>query len=157
MELVRGDLDDDQHHQQRKKDRRTDKVTPAQRHGDGIAAGFPQRRRGDLDDPEYERDLGNLARIVLTAFHVGSWNLPRVPAPCLRFDVRDRCYTEYSMLTLIGFSCGFSGRRAIELTPARSDRLQASLPAGLLTGALAGPPYLTDDPNPTVYQRFDRS
>ena len=35
------------------------------RHGDGVAAGFPQCRGEKLDDPEAERNLGDFAGVML--------------------------------------------------------------------------------------------
>jgi hypothetical protein len=39
------------------KNRRAGQITPVQRHGHGIAAGFAKRRGCDLDDPKAERDF----------------------------------------------------------------------------------------------------
>jgi hypothetical protein len=61
LKFLRGDLQVHQGDQQRDKQRRAGKVTPIQRHGHRVAAGFAKRRGGDLDDPENERDFGNLA------------------------------------------------------------------------------------------------
>ena len=71
MEPAGRDLKADQHHQRHHKQHGAGEIAPLQRHGDSIAAGLAQRGGGDLDDPEYERDLGNLAEdsSSLFAFH----------------------------------------------------------------------------------------
>jgi hypothetical protein len=58
-------LCDDQHDEQADEESGALKITPAERHGDGVAAGLAQRRRGDLDDPEDEGDFGDLAQRFL--------------------------------------------------------------------------------------------
>ena len=65
MKLLRGDLDARQHDQHRKKDGRTRQIAKVHRHGRGVAAGFPEGRGEDLDEPEAERDLGDFAGVVL--------------------------------------------------------------------------------------------
>jgi hypothetical protein len=62
MEFSRDDLRDHQRNQQGEKDECADQIAPIERHGDGIAAGLAERRRRDLDHPERERDLRNLAQ-----------------------------------------------------------------------------------------------
>jgi len=54
---LRGDQRDEQAEEQR----RSGQITPIERHRHGIAAGFAERRRGDLDDPEPEGDGRYLA------------------------------------------------------------------------------------------------
>ena len=48
----------------RRKDRGADQVAEIHRHGHGVAAGLAERRREDLDDPEYQRDFRNLGWVL---------------------------------------------------------------------------------------------
>ena len=61
MEAPRGHLAADEGEQYRQEDRRAEQIAQVQRHAQRVAAGLAQRRGEDLDDPEAERDGGNLA------------------------------------------------------------------------------------------------
>jgi len=61
MESPRRDLRRDERDQRDEKQQASRQVTPVKRHGDGVAAGLTQRGGGDLDDPEDQGDLRNLA------------------------------------------------------------------------------------------------
>jgi hypothetical protein len=79
MECLGGNLRDDRDHKNADEDKAADRVPEIQRHGSGIAAGFAERRREDLDGPEYQRDFRNLASFVA---------LIHADVPCLGIGVR---------------------------------------------------------------------
>src|SRR5204863_6300079 len=60
-ELRGANLRGDQRDEQAEEQRRSGQIAPIERHRHGIAAGFAERRRGDLDDPEPEGDGRYLA------------------------------------------------------------------------------------------------
>jgi hypothetical protein len=64
MEFLCKDLRDDQHDKQAEEQGGAGEIAPVERHGDGVAAGLAQRRRGDLDDPEAKGNFGDLAQSV---------------------------------------------------------------------------------------------
>ena len=85
IEFRRLDLRKNQHNQRRHKDAGADQVTPARgstggltqpAHADGIASGFAERCRQDLDDPESQRDGRNLGQccIQFRTIHVQAFN-----------------------------------------------------------------------------------
>jgi hypothetical protein len=61
MEAPRTHLRGDGGGENRCKDRRPDQIAEIHRHRHGVAAGLAESRRKDLDDPETQRDLWNLA------------------------------------------------------------------------------------------------
>ena len=70
MKSCRHDLPDNEHDQQREEYRRADEIAPVQCHRNRVAAGLAERRRGDLDYPEGERDFGNfIGRAFYDACH----------------------------------------------------------------------------------------
>ena len=60
MKFFRRNLQADEQHQGCEEQSSPGQIAPVERHGDGIAAGLAQRRCRDFDDPESERDFGNL-------------------------------------------------------------------------------------------------
>jgi hypothetical protein len=75
-ELFGNDLQRDQHDQRRQEYCRTRQIAPVQGHGDRVAAGFAERCRRYLDDPEAERDRGDLCgcfvQIICIARHAAA-------------------------------------------------------------------------------------
>ena len=57
-----------------------ERIAQPHRHRYRIAAGFPEGRRKDLDQPEDERDFGDLALPQKLIHFKNSW-LPRAPRP----------------------------------------------------------------------------
>src|SRR6185437_2493508 len=74
MKALREDLRGHQYDQRPKKNCLSDEVAPVQRHRDGVAACFTERRGSNLDDPEDESDFGDFCQGV--AWHLGlvSWH-----------------------------------------------------------------------------------
>jgi hypothetical protein len=60
VKFLRPDLGDDAGHEDDQEDQRRDQVSQVHRHGDSVAAGLAQGSREDLDDPESQRDRGDL-------------------------------------------------------------------------------------------------
>ena len=69
MKALREDLRGHQYDQRPKKNCRSDEIAPVQRHRDGVAACFTERRGSNLDDPEDESDFGDFCQGV--AWHLG--------------------------------------------------------------------------------------
>jgi len=74
MKFFRPDLHQDRDDKNDPEDSRSDKVAGAlrlsgsfakPRHGYGVAAGFAERCREDLNDPEHERNLRNFTNNVV--------------------------------------------------------------------------------------------
>jgi hypothetical protein len=61
VEFLGSDLSGDQRNKDCRKDRGADEISEIQRHRDGVAAGLAERGRGDLNDPEAERDFRDFA------------------------------------------------------------------------------------------------
>jgi hypothetical protein len=61
VEFLGSDLSGDQRNKDCRKDHGADEIAEIQRHRDGVAAGLAERGRGDLDDPEAERDFRDFA------------------------------------------------------------------------------------------------
>ena len=156
MEPFRRDLQDDEDEQQRKKQRRADEIAPIQRHRDGVAAGLAECRRGDFYDPEDKRDLGNFGRVAIYRIrHLvqNSCASIRNLAPS-RYDVKAACgrAPEYRTNAVIIQPCGEV--EGVTFCSSGSS-LCAAFWLATIIRALAGPPYLTDDPEPTNYQHFE--
>ena len=71
MKPCRADLEGRDGSQDQREHRRAGEVTPPERHGEGVTSGLAQRRREDFQDPESERDLGDLGRVGGGADHQG--------------------------------------------------------------------------------------
>ena len=74
MKLLRGDLRQDRNDKSDRENSGANQIAQMHRHRNRVPAGLPQRGRGNLDDPEDQRDLRNLAQALL---------LPPRPLRCL--------------------------------------------------------------------------
>ncbi len=86
VEFFRHDLGDYQRNQQAEEQRGPGQIAPVERHRHRVAAGFAEGRCGDLDDPEGERDFGDLAQRCLpvglvhgVVLHMGSLCMDVLP------------------------------------------------------------------------------
>jgi hypothetical protein len=61
VEVFREYLRDDQNDEQAEEKSGAGEIAPVECHRDGVAAGFTECCRGDLDNPEDKRDFGDLA------------------------------------------------------------------------------------------------
>ena len=68
MERPRSNLSGDGYGENADKHRAAESISPVQRHGDGVAAGFSQGGRRNLDHPKSQGDFRNLAQAVFI-FH----------------------------------------------------------------------------------------
>jgi hypothetical protein len=62
LKSSRQNLHRDQHDQRNEEQRAASEITPIERHGHGIAAGFAKRGGGDLDNPKDQGNFRNLAQ-----------------------------------------------------------------------------------------------
>ena len=65
VKLLRSYLCDDRHDKDGCENSSANEIAQIQRHRNGISASFSKRRGGDLDDPENQRNLWNLAQALL--------------------------------------------------------------------------------------------